>query len=405
MLRYAEALALLLDAARERGLRPHQTVPLEQAVGRTASSAVRSREDLPPFDNSAMDGFAVAAARTAGASADKPVTLPVSAVVAAGDAPACAALPGAVEIMTGAPIPAGCDAVVKVEEVERASDGTAITLREPASDGDFVRKRGADFSAGTGVLEAGQVVQPRHLLALAALGQARVSVRFSPRVAIVSTGKELVPFSQKPGPGQIRNATLPYLKAELESRGAQVLHQLSVGDEPSAFAARLEELLDEELDLILATGGVSMGRHDYVPSAVSAQGAEILFHKAAVRPGRPVLAASFGNGPLFLGLPGNPISTAMAARFFVEPLLRALMGRPAEVPRRARLAEAVDKPRELRCFFKAALEERADGARVRCLPGQASFQIKPLLDADCWAVLPEDAERLNAGDEVEVHPL
>jgi molybdopterin molybdotransferase len=405
MLKYSEALELLLAAARERGLRPHQTVPLELSLGRVASSSLSSREDLPPFDNSAMDGFAVAAARTAGASAQTPVTLPVSAVIAAGDTPSCAAHPGAVEIMTGATIPPGCDAVVRVEDVERLNGGTAVALREPASAGDFVRRRGADFAAGTAILAAGQTLQPRHLLALAALGHARVPVRISPRVAIVSTGKELVAFDKKPGPGQIRNATAPYLKAELETRGAQVLFSLSVGDEPGAFAARLEELLEEDLDLILATGGVSMGRHDYVPSVIAELGAETLFHKAAVRPGKPVLAASFGNGPLFLGLPGNPISTVMAARFFVDPLLRCLMGRAPETPRRARLAERVDKPAGLRCFFKGALEESVDGPRARCLPGQASFQIKPLLDADCWVVLPEEPETLAAGTEVEVFPL
>lgn len=399
MLLYQDALARLLAAAQDRGLRPHQTIPLEDAIGRTASSNILAGEALPPFDNSAMDGFAVASERTAGASADKPARLPVSAVLAAGDVPSCAAHPGAVEIMTGAPLPPGTDAVVRVEDTERAD--ADVLLKEPASAGDFVRRRGADFSPGDVVVEAGEVIAPRHVLALAALGHARVPVRLRPRVAIISTGKELVPYDKKPGPGQIRNATAAFLVADLLGRGAQLVARHEVGDDPAAFRARVEEQVEQETDLVLATGGVSMGRYDFVPEVIAELGAETLFHKTAVRPGKPVLAASLGNGPLFLGLPGNPISTAMAARFFVDPVMRFQLGRPQERPLRRRLAEDVEKPEGLRCFFKGA----ADDKEARCLKGQASFQIKPLVQADCWVVLPEAGEIVKAGAEVEVFPL
>jgi molybdopterin molybdotransferase len=348
-----------------------------------------------------MDGFAVAAARTAKAGDAAPVTLPVSAVIAAGDAPSCAAHPGAVEIMTGAPMPPGTDAVVKVEDVERLNGGSAIALRGPAEAGDFVRPRGGDFAKGDVIVEGGSLIEPRHLMALAALGHARVPVRIRPRVAVVSTGKEVVPYDQKPAAGQLRNATAPYLAAELRARGAQVLTVASVGDEPSQFRGRLESLLDDDLDLIVVTGAVSMGRHDYVPRVVQELGAELLFHKTAVRPGKPLLAASFGNGPLLVGLPGNPVSTAMGLRFFIEPVLRFLVGRAPETPVRARLSERVEKPEGLRCFFKGVVE----GGKARCLPGQASYQIKPLLQGTHWVVLSEKDAAVEAGVEVEAYPL
>ena len=174
-----------------------------------------------------------------------------------------------------------------------------------------------------------------------------------------------------------------------------------VKDEPADFAARLDRALELEPDLILTTGAVSMGRHDFVPKALEEHGGELVFHKAAIRPGKPVLAARVG-GALLLGLPGNPLSTVVGLRFFAEPYLRRLLGRPDEKPRLAPLAAAAGKPEGLRCFFKAALTE---DFKVRVLEGQASFQIDPLLSADCWAVLPEAGKRVEAGAAVEVYPL
>ena len=352
-----------------------------------------------------MDGFALPSRLTAAATPKTPVRLPVAAMLTAGDAPAEAPSGAAVEIMTGAPVPRGCDAVVRLEDVERLDGGRAIALREPASPGDFVRRRGADFAAGSTILSEGDRIEPKHLLALAALGFARVPVRIRPRVALVATGRELVDVGQKPEPGQIRNSTRPYLEAMLEQRGCQIVSSSLVGDEPAAFRARLESLLDDDLDLIVTTGAVSMGARDYVPAQVEALAGEILFHKTATRPGKPVLAARLGHGPLLLGLPGNPVSTAAALRFFVEPVLRFLLAQPDETPIRARLSERVEKPRGLRCFFKAKLELSPEGVRARCLSGQASFQIMPLLEADAWAVLPEDSDALEAGTIVEAYPL
>lgn len=405
MISYDKALETLLTRARERGQLPFQSVALRDALGRSSSGRIAATEDLPAFDNSAMDGYAVPSALTRAATEGTPVRLPVSAVLAAGDVAAAAAGGSAVEIMTGAPVPAGCDAVVRLEDVERLDGGRAIALRAPAAAGDFLRPRGGDYRSGAVVLESGTLIQPKHVLALAALGVPRVSVRWKPKVGVISTGRELVDAGSRPGPGQIRNATAPYLAAALEEMGAQVLSQNSVGDDPAEFQRRVSILLDQELDLIIATGAVSMGRHDFVPAAVEEMGAEILFHKTATRPGKPGLAAAFGNGPMFFGMPGNPLSTVVALRFFVGPVVRFMLGRPQETPLRARLCAELRKPAGLRCFFKGRLSQEPDGLGVHSLPGQASFQIQPLLEADCWLSLPEDAEVLPAGAVVEVYPL
>lgn len=400
MIRHADALALIRGAARShRGRFIEEEVPLAQALGRVASRALVGREALPPFDNSAMDGYALAAAKGAAV----PARLPVLGTVMAGDAPRCAVeTGGAWRIMTGAPIPAGCDAVIPVEKTRELDGGAAVELLEAVESGDYVRGRGKDFAENAEVCPAGTRLGPRHLLALAAVGITSIPVRRKPRVALISTGKELVAPECQPKPGQIRDASSAYLAAALASLGADFEFFGVVADDPNAFGARLEKILAVGYDVVLTTGAVSMGAADFIPEALKSLGAEILFHKTAIRPGKPGLFARMDEGPLFFGLPGNPISTVVGSRFFVEPCLRELLGRPHEMPFRSKLANPVDKPDGLRCFYKA--RRTRDGA-TEILPGQASFQIHSMLAADCWAVLPEDGTHVQAGTEIDVFPL
>jgi molybdopterin molybdotransferase len=399
MLRHADALALIRGAARARGDLSEEAVPLSDALGRVLARALTGAEDIPPFDNSAMDGYALAAAAAAQPSA----RLTVLGSIRAGDAPRCAVESGgAWRIMTGAPLPAGCDAVVPVERTRALDDGKLVEILDAAEPGGFVRGRGRDFAAGGEICPEGALLDARHLLALAAAGLAQVPVRRRPRVALIATGRELAPPGEPLQPGQIRDASSTYLAAAVPALGADFEFAGIVADDPAEFKTRLEKIIAGGVDAVLTTGAVSMGDADFIPGALRELGAEILFHKAAVRPGKPVLFARFLKGPLFFGLPGNPISTVVGLRFFVAPCLRALSGRPPEAPRRARLTADVDKPEGLRCFFKARL--RGDGA-VDILPGQASFQIHSLLAADRWAVLPEDGARLAAGTEIDVYPL
>lgn len=397
MIRYAEALALIRENARDRAV-SSEIVGLSDALGRTTSDALFSREAIPPFDNSAMDGYALAAAKAASA----PARLPVLGTVLAGDVPRCQAEAGAWRIMTGAPIPAGCDAVVPAERARELDGGRVVETLDSVEPGDYVRGRGRDFAAGAEVCPAGARLGARHLLALAAVGVARVPVRRRPRVALVATGRELAAPDMGLVPGRIHDASSTYLSAMLPALGAHFEFRGLVADDPKEFRAVLEKILKDRFDVVLTTGAVSMGVADFIPSALKDLGAEFVFHKVAIRPGKPVLFARFVDGPLCFGLPGNPISTVVGLRFFVEPCLRALLGRSPEAPFRARLADDVAKPEGLRCFFKA---RRFDDGRVDALPGQASFQIRPLLSADCWAVLPEDGERAAKGAELDAYPL
>jgi molybdopterin molybdotransferase len=401
MIRHGEALALLRDAghAHAQARTFTEEVPLSAALGRVAAVALTSREPIPPFDNSAMDGYALAAAKGAKA----PARLTVLGTVLAGDKPRCAVESGgAWRIMTGAPIPAGCDAVIPVEKTRALDGGREVELLEPVEAGDYVRGQGRDFPAGAEVCPAGTRLGARHLLALAAVGLVNIPVRRKPRIALLSTGRELVSPEAALAPGQIRDASSTYLAAAVPALGTVFKFDGTVADDPADFKRRLERILQSGVDVVLTTGAVSMGDADFIPMTLKAMGAEVVFHKVAIRPGKPVFFARFSNGPLFFGLPGNPISTVVGLRFFVEPCLREMMGRPVEMPTRARLSADVDKPEGLRCFFKA---RRCHDGKIEILPGQASFQIHSLLAADCWGVLPEEGERLEAGTEIDVYPM
>lgn len=402
---YEEALSAALSAADDVGRLPFSNVPLAEALGRVAAADVAASEPLPAFANSAMDGYAVAAAKTRPAERRQPLDLRLLGSLAAGDAPPAApAKEGAWEIMTGAPLPAGFDAVVRVEDAERVDGGAAVRLFSPAAAGDFVRPAGCDFTPGQSVCAAGELIDEPRLMALAALGAAKVSVRRKPRVAVLSTGKELVSVSAKPGPGQIRNSSAAYLMAALEKLGAEPRSLGVVADDPAEFRRKLDAAAGEGTDVVLTTGAVSVGRHDFVASAVADAGAAEIFHGVTMRPGRPILCARLGQKTLFFGLPGNPVSTAVGLRFFVAPVLRRLLGRPDERPLRAALAAAVEKPKGLLCFLKAVLSFKDSTLTAEAARAQGSHQISPLLECNGWLRLPEDVERLPAGREVDAYP-
>ncbi len=396
MIPYAKALRILESEAETRGELPSEKIPIGQALGRVSAEGVLSPEDLPAFANSAMDGYAVLASKTAGASPASPARLKVLGAVPAGDRPSKGKPDSAYEIHTGAPLPLGLDAVVRLEEATVLDGDGEIELSSPASRWDFVRQTGEDLKAGTQVLKTGTRIEGRHLLVLAALGLRRVSARRSPRVALISTGRELVEPGQRPGPGRIRNATASYLLASLPLAGAQASYLGNVPDEPRDFERRLGKALALRPDLILTTGAVSAGRRDFIEDSLKRCGGRILFHGAAVKPGKPVLAAGFSKGPLLIGMPGNPVSTVVALRFFALPFLRRLLGQPRERPLRARLVGETHKPLGLRCFLKARVSLGPQGLLAQALPGQASFQIKPLLDANAWLVLPEEGSPARA---------
>lgn len=406
MISYQEALGIILA---ESAVLARHSVPLHEAAGRVSAEALFARLDVPAFANAAMDGYAVASGDTLRASENQPVILPVAGTAVAGLAPPQATPGSAWEIMTGAPVPAGLDAVVPVERIADHVPGgpalTSIRLLQPAQPGQNVRLMSEDFRRGERVIDAGTRLAPHHLMGLAACGLDEASVCATPRMAILTTGSELATSGSELQNGQIRDANGPYLRALLAQLGIAGITRSTAADSAAALRDELRGLADS-CELILTTGGVSAGRLDLIPDVVRSLGGEILFHKVAIRPGKPILYARLPGGKHLFGLPGNPLAVAVGMRFFVIPALRAMQGMAAEVFRPAICDEAVRSRGKLRFFAKAHRTVDTEArSRVRILPGQESFRIGALLKANCWAVIPEGHELLPAGSTVLTAPL
>ncbi len=402
MIRYEDALAQILREAR-----PLPVLPRTPMAGQVLAEDMRSGEHLPPFDNSAMDGFAL---RVGDAGVAAGAEFDVLGAQAAGDAQA-AANDGAWEIMTGARLPDGLDAVVPVEQVEvLASDPDgkpqSIRLLTAVPPGQHVRRAGEDVRQGDVFLSAGSRLDAPQLMLLAALGVPLVPVRARPRVALLNTGRELVDDPAQPlASGEIRNSNGPYLAQRIAQAGAELVLRQTVSDDPEAFFIAMEQARSAGADVVLSTGAVSMGRYDFVPDALRKLGATIHFHKVAIRPGKPLLFATLPNGALFFGLPGNPVSSAVGLRFFVEPALRAMLGLAPERPLRLPLLGDFRKKPPLRFHLKGhAALDAAGRLQARVLPGQESFKVAPLLHSNCWVVVDEDANALEEGAAVSVYP-
>ncbi|HEY4531342.1 MAG TPA: molybdopterin molybdotransferase MoeA [Luteimonas sp.] len=399
---FDEAIGIVLREA--RALPVEQRAP-QDALGLVLAEAIASRVDLPPFDNSAMDGFAL---RAAGEAVPAGREFDVRGSQVAGDE-ASAAADGAWEIMTGARMPDGLDSVVPIERVEileRDADGRPgrIRLAADVGPGDNVRLRGEDVASGAPVMPAGRRIGANELMVLASLGRGTVAVRRRVRVAIINTGRELVDDASRPlASGEIRNSNGPYLAARVVAAGAEVVLRETVTDEPGVFLEVLGRALAAGADVVLSTGAVSMGRHDFVPDALRSVGADILFHKVQIRPGRPLLFARLAGGALYFGLPGNPASGAVGFRFFAEAALRAMSGMAPERPLRMPLAAAWSKRAPLRFHLKGLVELVDGGLRARVLKGQESFKVLPLLLANAWIVVPAESMALDAGEMVDVY--
>jgi molybdopterin molybdotransferase len=403
---YDEALSIILSEARPL---PSEMCESAQALGRILAAPVVSPAALPPFDNSAMDGYALAAGtRTLPAGS----SFEIRGTQVAGDARADAQqdMDAAWEITTGARVPEGFDTIVPVEQVERIeADGMAprIRLTADVAPAQHIRRRGEDVSMHAQILRAGDCVQPQQLMLLSALGVVEVSVACRPKVAILTTGRELVDEPAQPlASGEIRNSNGPFLAARLEAAGAQVVHRCTVGDEPELFRIALADALAAGAEVVVSTGAVSMGRHDFVPDALRALDAQLHFHKVRIRPGKPLLFARLAGGALFFGLPGNPVSCAVGQRFFVEPALRAMLGMTPEVPLQAPLASDFTARAPLRFHLKGRVGCDASGQlHAQVLAGQESFRILPLVASNAWIVLPETIGAVPAGTLVDVHGL
>lgn len=342
-----------------------ERVGLENALHRTLSEAVACDVDYPPFDRALMDGYAVRAEDVRAA----PTTLKVVGDIAAGHAPSGAVGPGeAMRINTGAPVPRGADAVVRIEDTVPEEDGRIVRVMKDAPAGRFITPRASYVKAGDTTLSAGMRLGPLEIAVAATSGAAEVHVYAAPRVAIVVTGDELIEPGRKPVGAQIRNSNAPLLGALVREAQALPIMTASVRDAPGEIRAAISEAL-KRCDVLCLTGGVSAGEYDFVPGVVAELDCRTHFHKVAIKPGRPTLFATSPGGQAVFGLPGNPISAFIGFHLFVAEALARLQGR-AGATRRMLSARLIGRLPEAgaRCSFIPATLSRDEAGEWRATP-------------------------------------
>jgi molybdopterin molybdotransferase len=400
LLPVAEARKLVLADAKPL---PVEQVPLAEACCRILASDLAAQRTQPPADVSAMDGYAVRAADVA----TMPARLHVIGEVAAGRPFEREVQAGeAARIFTGGVIPAGADTVVIQEMTKR--DGDAVIIERGDSSGRNIRRKGLDFSAGDVALAAGRRLGPRQLALAAAMNHAGVPVHRRPRVAILATGDELVPPGSAPGPGQIVHSNGFALMAIVRAEGAEVLDLGIVPDRLDATVAAVRRAREERTDVLVTTGGASVGDYDFVRKALATEGMALSFWKVAMRPGRPLMHGRL-DGMQVLGLPGNPVSSFVCAILFLVPLLRILAGRSDIAPpiEEAVLGSALPQNDERADYLRAVLTRRPeDGVRIAtAFPKQDSSMLLSLADADCLIVREPFAPAAEAGSACAILDL
>ena len=377
-------------------LRPRMPEPLllAEALGRTLTHDVISPIDLPPFRNSQMDGYAVRAVDVASA----PVSLPVVGEVAAAPGVSAALKPGtAVKIMTGAAVPEGADTIVPVEDTLFADD--QVSIARGRATGEYVRDVGSDLRAGLVILPRGTLLASRHLAALAAAGITEVEVETRVRVAVISTGSELVAPGQPLGPGQIFDSNAVALAAAARASGAEVVLEGRVSDDVDELEALLDAALAVDAELILTSGGISMGDHEVVRELLEPHDAHV--DVLAMQPGGPQALAHWREVPV-VSLPGNPVSSQLSFEIFVAPFLRELAGVPARVVETRVLDSAVSSIAGRRQFLRG---KRTGDDGVTTVGGPSSHLVAALAASDVLIVIAEDVTELAAGDSVETWQL
>ncbi|HZO63070.1 MAG TPA: gephyrin-like molybdotransferase Glp [Gaiellaceae bacterium] len=387
------AQRLVLERARPLAA---ERVPLGEAAGRVLAESATAVVDLPPFPSSAMDGYAVRAA-------DTPGTLPVTGRIAAGTPSPAALDPGAaMGIATGGVVPPGADAVIQHERVVERDN--RIEIAGAVEPGTNVRPVGRDVAAGAVVAAAGTVLGAAQIGALAAAGVPEVACARRPRVAVLTTGTELREPGSPLGPGEVYEANGLMLAAQLAAEGAVVARLAAVADDESEHRRAIEQGLDH--DVLVTSGGVSVGPHDLVRRVEAELGVEEVFWRVAVRPGKPVAFGVRGSVLVF-GLPGNPVSSLVACELFVRPAIRALQGAADPGPRFAagRLATAVERNEARDDLLRARATVGGDGVELEPVAGQESHMIARAAEANALVLVPRGEGGLPAGSTVRYLPL
>ncbi len=396
MIPLSEAQQHVLDQCEQL---PVVRVPIRSARGMVTAEAVFANEQIPPFDNTAVDGFAVRAADLASASETDPARLRVIGTIAAGAAPTAPVGAGeAIRIMTGAPMPEGADAVAMVEWT--TIDGDDVLIDRAVGVGDAVRGAGEDLQPGDAVFAAGVELSPGHLGVLASIGVYEVSVVRQPVVGVFSTGDELIEGSQPLKPGQIRDANRHTLLALLERDGFEVIDLGIIGDDEALIEAAVQDGVSR-CDAIVTSGGVSMGDYDYVKAVLDRVG-DMRWMQVAIKPAKPLAFGTVAGTPVF-GLPGNPVSSMVSFELFARPALRKMMGH-SQLQRPIQVGSAAQDWRRgsdgKTHFVRVAIDQDHGVFSIRSAGGQGSHQLTAMAGADALAVLP-DGDGVEQGAPLE----
>ena len=402
MISYHDALQLIQTIGHPLS---SEWITLNKAIGRVVTEQIKSPYPSPAFDQSAMDGFALCADETVGASPDHPLLFTIKEVIAAGQVGTYFGAQTAIKIMTGAPIPQGYTTVLPVEEADFDPPHLQETLRitSPLSTHRHVRFVGEDIQQGDLLLHPGDIITPHEIMVCKTVGLSHIVVSKQPSIALLSTGRELSTQDDLPcALGDIYNSNTPYLQAVLQKDHLEPVLFESLKDDPIRFQTIIRALLqrDSPPTLIISTGAVSKGDFDFIPSALEALGATIHFHGVGIRPGKPILFATLGT-TIYMGLPGNPISAAVGYEFFIKPLIQMLQGAPCDSPLQAQLETPFIKKGPFRQFLKARAYVNAEATLCVCLlNGQESAKVNPLLKMNAWVILDENTKDISKGQFV-----
>ena len=405
MISVEAALEIILSEIKPLGL---ERTSILLTLGRVLGEDIYASVDNPPWDNSAMDGYALRASDTKGASRAKPVILRIIEDLPAGYVAKKSVKRGeTVRIMTGAPIPRGADAVVMVEDTDKSevrSQKSEVKIFREAKIRDNIRRAGEDFKKGALVLKKGTAIRAAEVAMLATVGKPNVCVYQRPKVAVLSTGDELVEIEETPSNGKIVNSNSYAISAQIKACGA-VPVQLGIARDAK------KDLMDKlsyglASDCILSSGGVSVGDFDFVKDVLKEMGSEMRFWKVAIKPGKPLAFGIINNKPVF-GLPGNPVSAMVAFEQFVRPAILKMMG-VRNIFRKsltALLTSSLKKKAGRMHFIRAVLEEKNGQFYVTPLEGQGSGALSSMVMANSLIILPEDAKDAAKGSKVKVQPL
>lgn len=405
MISYLDAISIIKKNAYTL---PSEKITVTDSLNRILSNDIYSPIDLPSFDNSAMDGFAIKYIDSNLASVDNPLSLLVKATIAAevkeksvaNDEPNTCC-----EIMTGAAIPVGYDAVVPIEMVEHYTENNKsyIRINTPIAKFANIRFSGEDVKQGTLIKSSTQQIKPSDIMLFHALGITNIDVFKKLEISIASTGNEVSDnYSEPLRYGEIYNSNSPLLLNMATETCFKANYYGILPDENQALS---EFITNTSEQILVTTGAVSKGKWDFIPETLRSLGAEILFHSVAIRPGKPILFAKLKDGRFFFGLPGNPVSSMVGWRFFLIPLFYAMIKKSEEQPIRLKLKNSFNKPHKLRQFLKADMSIEDGIAYATIDNGQESFKISPLTYCNIWAVANEDDNNMSAESYINAYTL